>query len=80
MLLDGITDSAVVMLDGGGIVRSWNEGARRLHGHATEAIVGEHVPALDPAENGNRAATVTAQLEMARTRAAAPNRLTGGAP
>ena len=69
MLLDGITDSGVVMLDNGGIMRSWNEGPRRLHGHPTDSIVGQHVSPLYRADDDDRAAT-----------AAARSRLTGGAP
>lgn len=48
MLLDGVTDAAVILLDPGGIVGSWNAGAERLHGHSGAEIIGQHVSVLYP--------------------------------
>jgi len=42
MLLDGIKDYAVYMLDRDGRVASWNAGAARIKGYPAEEIVGRH--------------------------------------
>jgi PAS domain S-box-containing protein len=41
-LIDAITDYAIFMLDAGGRIASWNEGARRIHGYQDQEILGEH--------------------------------------
>ena len=43
LLVDGITDYAIYMLDPTGKVVSWNKGAQRLKGYSTEEILGQHV-------------------------------------
>jgi PAS domain S-box-containing protein len=43
MLLDGIKDYAVYMLDSEGRVVSWNAGAVRIKGYQSEEIMGKHV-------------------------------------
>ena len=43
MLIDGITDYAVFMLDVTGHVASWNPGGVRIHGYTAEEIIGQHV-------------------------------------
>ncbi|MBZ9817319.1 PAS domain-containing sensor histidine kinase [Mesorhizobium sp. CA7] len=42
ILVDGVTDYAIYMLDPSGIVTNWNAGAERLKGYAAEEIVGQH--------------------------------------
>ena len=42
LLVDGITDYAIYMLDPNGIVTSWNRGAQRITGYRAEEIVGRH--------------------------------------
>ncbi|WP_395812276.1 PAS domain S-box protein [Archangium minus] len=46
MLLAGVKDFAIFMLDAGGRVETWNLGAERLYGHSAEEIVGQHVSEL----------------------------------
>ncbi|HEX4096096.1 MAG TPA: ATP-binding protein, partial [Caulobacteraceae bacterium] len=41
-LVDAISDYAIYMLDAGGVVSSWNSGARRLKGYTAEEIIGQH--------------------------------------
>ena len=41
-LIDAITDYAIFMLDADGRVSSWNPGAQRFKGYATEEILGRH--------------------------------------
>ncbi|MFN7145694.1 MAG: sensor histidine kinase [Myxococcota bacterium] len=43
LLVDGVRDYALYMLDSTGRVTSWNTGARRLTGYATDEILGRHV-------------------------------------
>ncbi|HEX5128223.1 MAG TPA: PAS domain S-box protein [Usitatibacter sp.] len=42
LLVDGVQDYAIYMLDTEGIVSSWNAGARRIKGYTREEIVGKH--------------------------------------
>ncbi|TPN99772.1 PAS domain-containing sensor histidine kinase [Mesorhizobium sp. B1-1-5] len=42
ILVDGVTDYAIYMLDPSGMVTNWNAGAERLKGYAAEEIVGQH--------------------------------------
>jgi PAS domain S-box-containing protein len=42
LLVAGVTDYALYMLDPNGIVTSWNAGAARIKGYAPEEIVGQH--------------------------------------
>ena len=48
LLVDAITDYAIVMLDPDGVIRSWNTGARRMLGYRREEIVGQHVSLFEP--------------------------------
>jgi PAS domain S-box-containing protein len=42
MLVEGVTDYAIYMLDPSGIVTNWNPGAERLKGYTPEEIIGQH--------------------------------------
>jgi PAS domain S-box-containing protein len=42
LLVEGVTDYAIYMLDPNGCVTSWNRGAQRIKGYRTEEIVGQH--------------------------------------
>jgi PAS domain S-box-containing protein len=42
VLVDGIKDYAIVMLDRTGNVVSWNKGAERINGYRSDEIVGQH--------------------------------------
>ena len=42
MLVQGVTDYAIYLLDPSGIVTNWNAGAERIKGYAAEDIVGRH--------------------------------------
>jgi PAS domain S-box-containing protein len=42
ILVQGVTDYAIYMLDPQGRVSSWNAGAQRIKGYAAEEIVGKH--------------------------------------
>ena len=42
LLVQGVTDYAIYMLDPNGQVASWNAGAQRIKGYLPEQIIGEH--------------------------------------
>jgi PAS domain S-box-containing protein len=42
LLVEGVTDYAIYMIDPSGIVVNWNAGAERLKGYKAPEIVGEH--------------------------------------
>src|SRR4030095_4216184 len=41
ILVDGVTDYAIFMLDGGGRITTWNSGAERLKGYTADEIIGK---------------------------------------
>jgi PAS domain S-box-containing protein len=42
LLVEGVTDYAIVMLDASGVVVNWNAGAQRMSGYQVDEIVGQH--------------------------------------
>src|SRR5437870_13348231 len=50
LLVEGIQDFAIFMLDGGGRVATWNTGAERIKGYRAEEIVGQHFSRFYPPE------------------------------
>ena len=42
ILVDGVTDYAIYMLDPNGVVTNWNRGAQRIKGYRTDEIVGQN--------------------------------------
>ncbi len=42
MLVQGVTDYAIYMLDATGHVKSWNTGAERIKGYRADEIIGQH--------------------------------------
>src|SRR5208282_3130618 len=64
VLVDGVTDYAIYMLDPNGLVTNWNRGAQRIKGYRTEEIVGQHFSCFHTEED--RAANMPQQsLEIA---------------
>ena len=49
LLIHGVRDYAIFMLDPDGRVMSWNEGAERINGYTPEEIVGRHFSTFYPA-------------------------------
>ncbi len=50
LLVSGVRDYAIFMLDPAGNVVSWNEGAQRIKGYRADEIVGSHFSRFFPAE------------------------------
>ena len=54
MLLDGVQDYAIFMLDPRGMVASWNAGAERIKGYKAEEIIGRNYSCFFPPEDIKR--------------------------
>lgn len=50
LLLEGVKDYAILMLDPEGRIVTWNQGAENLHGYPSEEIIGEHLSRFYPRE------------------------------
>jgi PAS domain S-box-containing protein len=50
LMVEGVRDYAIFMLDLDGRVTSWNSGARRIKGYAAQEIIGRHFSAFYPQE------------------------------
>jgi len=48
VLVEGVVDYAIIMLDTNGYVMSWNTGAERLKGYAASEIIGRHFSCFYP--------------------------------
>jgi PAS domain S-box-containing protein len=48
LLIEQVKDYAIFILDTEGYIRSWNEGARRIHGYEPEEIIGRHFSIFYP--------------------------------
>ncbi len=51
LLVDGVRDYAVLMLDPTGRIASWNQGAERIKGYKTNEILGCHFSCFYPSED-----------------------------
>jgi PAS domain S-box-containing protein len=51
MLIDSVQEYGIFMLDRGGHVTSWNEGAERINGYTTAEILGKHFSIFYPDED-----------------------------
>ena len=51
LLVEGVTDYAIFMLDPAGYVVSWNPGAERIKGYHAGEIIGQHFSRFYPDED-----------------------------
>lgn len=51
LLVDGVSDYAIFMLDPSGNVTSWNQGAERIKGYKANEILGRHFSCFYPPED-----------------------------
>jgi len=51
LLVEGVKDYAIYMLDPNGHIVSWNAGAERIKGYRTEEIIGQHFSSFYTAED-----------------------------
>ena len=54
LMVEGVRDYAIFMLDPNGHIESWNEGARRIKGYSQEEILGQHFSIFYPPEDVER--------------------------
>jgi len=50
LLVSGVVDYGIFMLDPTGVIVTWNEGAQRIKGYAADEIIGRHFSVFYPAE------------------------------
>jgi len=67
LMVESVTDYAIVMLDPQGRIMSWNSGAQRIKGYSAEEIVGQSFTRFYSSKDAERGAP-TRDLEAARTR------------
>jgi PAS domain S-box-containing protein len=67
LLIEGITDYAIYMLDPTGLVTSWNPGAQRFKGYTAHEIIGQHFSRFYTPEDRQSGSPARA-LEQARTK------------
>lgn len=65
LLVQGVSDYAIYMLDPTGVVTSWNTGAERIKGYTPDEIIGRHFSSFYAPEDRKRGEPVRA-LETAR--------------
>jgi diguanylate cyclase (GGDEF)-like protein/PAS domain S-box-containing protein len=65
MMIAGVTDYAIFMLDPDGNIATWNEGAQRLKGYRAEEVIGRHFSTFYPEED-IRAGKPDRELQLAR--------------
>jgi PAS domain S-box-containing protein len=66
LLVEGVTEYAMYMLDRHGFVRTWNPGAQRVKGYAAADVVGQHVSIFYRPDDA-AAEVPTQDLEIAAT-------------
>jgi PAS domain S-box-containing protein len=66
LLVSGVRDHAIFMLDPAGNVASWNEGAERIEGYRADEVIGSHFSRFFPADERARGAP-NRLLEVAAT-------------
>ena len=42
LMVESVTDCAIIMLDAEGHIANWNSGAQRIHGYSAEEAIGQH--------------------------------------
>ena len=66
ILVEGVTDYAIFMLDPNGMVTSWNAGAERIKGYKSSEIIGQHLSRFYAPEDRIRALPALALETAAR--------------
>src|SRR5918993_1543132 len=54
LMVEGVKDYAIFMLDPGGCVTTWNDGAERIEGYGEAEIMGQHFSVFYPEEDVER--------------------------
>ncbi len=72
LLVDGISEYALYMLDPSGIITNWNTGAERIKGYRADEIIGQHFGKFYSQEDRRRGAPAAMLRRRAATAAARP--------
>jgi PAS domain S-box-containing protein len=64
LLVQGVRDYAIFMLEPDGVVATWNEGAHRIKGYTADEIIGRHMSVFYPPEDV-ASGKVARELEIA---------------
>lgn len=67
LLVEAVQDCAIFMLDADGWVTTWNAGAERIEGFATEEIIGRHFSVFYPQEDAESGKPALALRVAAQT-------------
>lgn len=70
LIVEGVQDYAIFMLDPAGRIASWNPGAERINGYRADEIIGRHCSVLFPPEDvelGRPAAELECTVETGRS-------------
>ncbi|MDI1477893.1 PAS domain S-box protein [Polyangium sp. y55x31] len=67
LLVEGVRDYAIYMLDPEGRVESWNAGAERIKGYTAAEVIGQHFSRFYPAEDIEQGKPERALILAART-------------
>ena len=70
LLVEGVADYAIFMLDVNGHVASWNSGAERIKGYSADEIIGQHFSIFYSRPRSGTAAGPTTSCRWQRPRAA----------
>src|ERR1700735_426541 len=65
LLVEGVIDYAIYMLDPDGIITNWNAGAKRIKGYEADEVIGRHFEIFYPPED-RKAGLPARSLETAR--------------
>jgi len=66
LMVEGVQDYAIILLDADGCVANWNAGAARIKGYRADEIIGQHFSRFYPAEEVARGKPAM-ELETAAT-------------
>ncbi len=83
MLVQGVRDYAIYMLDAGGKITSWNSGARAIKGYGEEEVLGQHFSLFyteDDRARGAPAAALETALRCGKFEAEAQRVRKDGSP
>lgn len=51
LMVDGVRDYAIFLIDPNGVISTWNEGAERLKGYSSKQAIGQHFSLFYPEED-----------------------------
>jgi PAS domain S-box-containing protein len=66
LLVDGVKDYAIFMLDPDGYIVSWNVGAQKSTGYGTDEVLGRHFTMFKPADAGHGVADTDELAESSK--------------